>query len=179
VVALLVVLATVILRPGSTPAATAPAAAPGGPASVDLSSMTPRQAADRLFERVMTADERGDTAEAVRFAPMAIQAYNLAQPLDEDGRYHVGLISVILGNLDGALAQADSIAETSPAHLFAPVLRARVAGLRGDAAGRRRAEQAFLDRFEAEMATAREEYQAHGGLLRRYRDDLLAARGTR
>ena len=44
--------------------------------SVDLASLSPRQAADRLFNRVMAASENGDTAEALQFAPMALQAYN-------------------------------------------------------------------------------------------------------
>ena len=37
----------------------------------DLSKMTPREAADRLFNRIMTAAERGDTQEALRFVPMS------------------------------------------------------------------------------------------------------------
>jgi hypothetical protein len=177
VVALLVVLAVALLRPGARPPAPE-AAAPGGPGGpVDLASMSPREAADRLFERVMSADERGDTAEAVRFAPMALQAYGMVGPLDEDARYHIGLISLVLGNLDRAAAEADTIARSSPSHLFAPVLRARVARERGDAAAQRRAEQAFLDAYESEWATNRPEYQLHGALLQQYRQELLAARG--
>ena len=44
---------------------------------VDLSTMTPRDAADRLFNRVMSAEENGDDAQAKQFAPMALQAYRL------------------------------------------------------------------------------------------------------
>ena len=40
----------------------------------DLSKMTPREAADRLFNRVMSANERGDKDETSWFSPMAIQA---------------------------------------------------------------------------------------------------------
>lgn len=35
----------------------------------DLSKMTPREAADRLFNRIMTASEQGNRAEARRFVP--------------------------------------------------------------------------------------------------------------
>jgi hypothetical protein len=141
--------------------------------------MSPRQAADRLFERVMSADERGARDEALRFAPMALQAYGMIGPLDEDARYHLGLISLVLGNAAAAAAQADSISRSVPSHLFAPVLRARVARERGDSAAQRRAEQAFLDHYDAELAANRPEYQLHGVLLQQYRQELLAARGAR
>ena len=180
VVAVLVILAAVLLRPGA--GAPAPAAGgaggAGGAGPVNLAELTPREAADRLFDRVMRADERGDTAEAARFAPMALQAYGMVGPLDEDARYHIGLIGLVLDDLDAAGAQADSIAQSAPRHLFAPVLRARVALERGDAAAQRRAEQAFLDRYETEMATNRSEYQLHGPLLQQYRQELLKARGS-
>jgi hypothetical protein len=178
VVVLLVILAAVLLRPGTgAPAAEAAAPAGGGAGRVDLASMTPREAADRLFERVMMADESGDTAEAVRFAPMAAQAYEMVGALDVDARYHVGLISLVVSNIDAAAAQADSIAQTAPGHLFAPVLRARVASERGDAAAQRRAEQAFLDNYQTELARNLPEYQLHGALLEKYREELLSARG--
>jgi len=64
----------------------APLSAPGE--LPDLASMSPREAADRLFNRVMTASENGDSAEALRFAPMALQAYNDLGTLDNDARYH-------------------------------------------------------------------------------------------
>jgi Double zinc ribbon len=176
IVVLLVVLAVTLLRPGApAPAVEVPSG--GGAAPVDLTQLTPREAADRLFERVMTAEERGDTAEMVRFAPMALQAYQMVGPLDVDARYHIGLISLAVDNLDGAAAQADSIVLAAPSHLFAPVLRARVALERGDAAARRRAEQAFLDRYEAEFARSLPEYQLHGALLEKYREELITARG--
>ena len=47
------------VNPDGTPVASAPNAGPGG---VDLGSMSPRQAADRLFDRVMREDEAGNEA---------------------------------------------------------------------------------------------------------------------
>jgi hypothetical protein len=116
---------------------------------------------------------------AVFFAPMALRAYQMAGPLDDDARYHIGLISLVLDDLDAAAAQADSIAQSTPNHLFGPILRARVAQERGDAAAQRRAEDAFLARYDAERATGRPEYQMHGVLLERYRQELLTARQGR
>jgi Double zinc ribbon len=181
VVALLVVLAVALLRPGTRAPAVAQPGLAGGDGSagpVNLAELTPREAADRLFERVMSAEERGATDTAAFFAPMALRAYEMVGALDEDARYHVGLISLVLDDLDAAGAQADSIARSAPTHLFAPILRARVARDRGDAAAQRRAEQAFLDHYEAELATNRPEYQLHGALLEQYRKELLEARGN-
>jgi hypothetical protein len=71
--------------------------APGQP--VDLASMSPRDAADRLFNRVMVASESGNTAEALKFAPMALQAYDNLGTLDNDARYHVALLHLTLGDI--------------------------------------------------------------------------------
>lgn len=178
VVALLMALAVTLLRPER--GAPAPAAVgPAGAGPVDLASLTPREAADRLFERVVSADERGVKDTALFFAPMALRAYQMVSPLDEDARYHIGLINLVLDDQAGALAQADSIEGAVPTHLFAPLLRARVARDRGDTAAQRRAERAFLDHYEAELATGRTEYQLHGVLLGQYRQGLDAPGAVR
>lgn len=75
------VIAAVVLseRDGAPPPSSAlpaprfdplPMTSPGGPP--DLSKMAPREAADRLFNRIMMASEQGNQAEALRFVPMAI-----------------------------------------------------------------------------------------------------------
>jgi hypothetical protein len=51
-----------------------------------------RENADRLFNRIMEARERADSAEATRFLPMAITAYQNAGELDDDGLYHLSLL---------------------------------------------------------------------------------------
>ncbi len=177
VVVALVVLAITQLNPGG-PATTGPAAAPNAPGPVDLSQLSPREAADRLFNRVMSADEGGARDTARFFAPMAIQAYAMVGDLDPDARYHLGLLHIIAENSDGALAQADTITQGVPGHLYAAVLRVQAAQLRGDDAARRRAEQAFLTNYDAEVAADRPEYRDHPGLLERYRAEILARQGT-
>lgn len=135
--------------------------AAGGRAAPDISSMTPREQADRLFERIVMAHERGDTGEVRFFRPMALQAYQQLAPLDHDARYHVGLIHTLTGNPEAALAQADSITADEPGHLLAAMLRQRAAIALGDAAGGRMAYRDFLASYEAEVAANRPEYQAH------------------
>ena len=80
--------------------------------------MTPREAADRLFNRIMTAAERGDAQEALRFAPMALQAYERLGPLDNDARYHVGLITATTGDIESARAHIDMLRQSVPDHLL-------------------------------------------------------------
>jgi hypothetical protein len=175
IVLLLVVLAVVLLRPGApAPAAEAPAGGGAGP--VNLSELTPREAADRLFNRVMSAEERGVQDTARFFAPMALQAYGMLGGLDADARYHVGLLSLVTDDYVSVLAQADSLAQASPGHLYADILRVQAAREQNDDAAARRAEQAFLDHYERETAANRPEYAEHPGLLERFRQEILDAR---
>jgi len=151
----------------SQPAAPA-AGMPGQPP--DLSSMSPREAADRLFNRVMIASEQGQ-AEAVRqFAPMALQAYERANATDNDARYHVALIHLATGNTQGARTQIDKLRIAAPNHLMATMLEQQIAERRGDQAGIARANKAFLAAYDSEMAMARVEYQEHRSGIERFRE---------
>jgi len=149
-----------------------------GAATTDLSTMTPREQADRLFDRVMTASENGNTGEVTFFGPMALQAYDMIGQLDADARFHVGLIQATLGNDSAATAQADSLAKESPRHLFVPLLRWEVANRRGDTAALRRVYRQFLDDYDAEMASGKSEYQMHRKRLEAFRDEARGALGS-
>jgi hypothetical protein len=171
VVVLLVILGVIQLRPGAPPPAAAPPAAPSnGP--VDLSQMSPREAADRLYERVMTLRESGKSDSAAFFAPMALRAYAMLDSLDDDARFHIGLIEIAAGDAPAALAQADTIAAGTPTHLFASLLRADASRALGDSAAARRADSEYLRNFDAEIALARRGYDVHGPWLRSYRDNI-------
>ena len=130
-------------------------------ATTDISQMSPREQANRLFDRVMSAQERGDQQEVDFFAPMAIQAHALLGALDNDARYHLGLMHIVGGSPEAALLQADSLELAVPGHLFAAMLRATVALAAGDDAELARARQAFLEVYDREMASARPEYTEH------------------
>lgn len=154
-----------------------PGAGPGGAATTDLSSMTPREQADRLFDRVMTASENGNTQEVTFFGPMALQAYTMIGSLDPDARFHVGLIEASLGNAPGALAQADTIEKATPRHLFISLIRWEVAKRAPDTAGMRRAYRQFLDNYDKEIASGKEEYTMHRRRLEQFRDEARGALG--
>ncbi|HEX9632141.1 MAG TPA: zinc ribbon domain-containing protein [Gemmatimonadales bacterium] len=171
VVVLLVIVAVVQLTPGAPPPAPgAPAAPASGP--VDLSQLTPREAADRLFDRVMISREAGKLDTAAFFAPMALRAYAMLDEVDADARFHIGLLEIAAGDPTGAEAQADTLAQAVPTHLYASMLRADAARARGDTAAAERADQAFLRNYEAETAANRPEYAPHAPWLATYREGI-------
>ena len=136
------------------------AGGPPGPAP-DISRMTPRERFDRLFNRVMQAAERGDSAQVERFTPMALGAYAQLDSVNADARYHAAVLRLQVGDLPGALALADTLLARSPGHLFGYIVRGTAAGLTGDTAVARRAGREFLSHYQAERGANRIEYREH------------------
>jgi hypothetical protein len=143
-------------------------------ATTDLSTMSPREQANRLFNRVMAAAERGDSAEVAMFTPMTVQAYQMIGALDADARYDLGMILSVGSDLDGALAQADTLEQSFPNHLLAKVVRGTVAQLAGDQAALTTAYREFLAAFDAETAIDRPEYQAHRRTIDSFNEEAIA-----
>ncbi len=137
---------------------------PTGPAP-DISAMTPRERFDRLYNRIMQASERSDSAEVERFTPMALGAYQQLDTRDADARYHAAVLQMQVGNFPAARALADTIIQGSPGHLFGYVIRATAARLLNDPATLARAQRDFLSRYEAEMRAKRAEYLEHQPVL--------------
>jgi hypothetical protein len=129
----------------------APAAAPGTGRPPDLSSMSPATAAMRLYDRVMSAHERGKADTVQIFAPMAITAYQMIGNLDLDQRYDLGRIAAISGDETLARAQADTILASNPKHLLGLILAGNAARMRKDAA----AERSYHDKLVAAAPTER------------------------
>ena len=123
--------------------------------------MSPRQAADRLFNRVMAASENGDSAEALSFAPMALQAYNDLGTLDNDARYHVALLHLTTGDIKSARVQIDKLRQSVPNHLLGFMLEHQIAERSGKQDSAARAYKAFLAAYDAEIAVGRAEYRDH------------------
>jgi hypothetical protein len=150
-----------------SPPMTSTVPVPGQP--VDLASMSPREAADRLFNRVMIANESGNTAEALKFAPMALQAYDGLGTLDNDARYHVALIHMTAGDIDGARVQIEMLRKSVPNHLLGLMLEHQIAERGGKKDNAARAYKAFLAAYDAEIAKGRAEYQDHLSSIDRFR----------
>lgn len=141
----------------------------------DLSRMSPREAADRLFNRVMTASESGNTEEALRFAPMAIQAYDRVGTLDNDARYHVALLHLTVNNSKNARVQIDLLRKSVPKHLLAYMLEHQIAEHSGTQDSAARAIKDFLAAYDTEIAAGRAEYQDHLNSIERFRKATLAS----
>jgi hypothetical protein len=184
VAVMLAVLAAVVAQQAragaSAPPATAGAGAPPRAPLPDLSTMSRREAFDRLYDRAMRAAESGDEAEMRRFTPMALTAYELLDTVDADARYHAALLRMHSGGMDAAAALADSILADQPRHLFGHLLRGTAARWRRDEVALRTAQRAFLADWEVERAARRPEYEAHAATLdAAYREAQAAAAGER
>lgn len=157
--------------PGSAP--TSMAAFPQGDpiiAAPDISSLSPEERVDRLFNRVMALAAAGKQDSVKFFAPMAINALAALMPLDAHRRYDLGLIQLTAGDPAAARIQADSILLEQPTHLLGLSL-----GMRAAKAENRTADAKKLgDRLSAVAASER----AKG--LREYNDhapDIAEAMG--
>jgi hypothetical protein len=127
----------------------------------DISSMSPQEQADRLFNRVMLLSSQGKTDSVLFFAPMAISVYQMLSPMNSDQRYDLGRIAEISGALPLARAQADTILRDNPNHLLGLILGARVASLTGNAAAQKQFESRFLAAEKSELAKKLPEYDRH------------------
>jgi len=142
--------------------------APGGPAP-DISAMTPRERFDRLFNRIMQASERRDSAEVERFTPMALGAYQQLDSADADARYHAAVLQIQVGNFAAARALADTILAQSPPHLFGYVVRGEVAKLQRDSVLLEQAQRQFLTHYAVEKAARRVEYLEHEPVIEEFK----------
>jgi TolA-binding protein len=144
--------------------------AAGMPSLEELAAMGPRAAADRLFERAMTEHEGGDIDRAQQFISMGLQAYGAvpAEEMDADGRFHIGLLQLLMGDADAAAASAAATLSGEPDHLLALILAARVADFRQNAA----AAAEYRRRVRAVVEAAggvpdRPEYESHRRIIDR------------
>ena len=180
-VALIMLAAWPVIRPGAPdpglstgrpPAAEGAAPGPvvGGGAPPDLSSMTPREAADRLYDRVMNAVSMSDEATVQGFLPMALAAYDLAQPLNADGLYHLSALQRASGDFAGSLATAEGGLETNRDHLLLLAASGEAAEALEEEETARERWQRFLDVYDQQRSMGLEDYGAHEGVLEASRD---------
>ncbi len=138
-------------------------------ASPDGPQTTPREAADRLFNRIMMASEQGKRTEALGFVPMAVQAYEALPALDRDAHYHLGLIHGVAGDRGNVEKQIAALRQSAPNHLLALMLEHDNAEQAGDKTAVSRLLAAFVAAYDAEMATGRPEYEGHRGMIEKFR----------
>ena len=132
----------------------------------DISSMSPAERANRLFNRVMSLSTEGKTDSAAFFAPMAISALESLAPLSAHGRYDIGLVALAAGDAARAAAQADTILAGQPTHLLGLVLAVQAANATGDAAASGDFRRRLVAAENAERARQLPEYADHDADIR-------------
>ncbi len=140
--------------------------APGGPAGAmprapDISQLTPEQRAERLYDRIMTEVEAGNTENVRTCMPLAIAAYEMLAPLNLDQRYDLGRIGEVGGDTALARAQADTILAAKPTHLLGLILKAKAARMEGNDARARDADAKLLAAEPIERSAGLKEYLLH------------------
>jgi len=169
-----------MVRPaGPVPSTAAPAAGQTAGAPPDISNMSPIEAADRLFNRVMSAASEGDSLQAQSFMPMAIAAYQRARPLTLDGLFHLSMLNRTAMNLEAALDIALEIVEQDPNHLLGLAAAAEAAIERGELDEAEVHYRQIAEIYDTESQRALPEYSDHSRIVVVLKDDaerFLASR---
>jgi hypothetical protein len=147
-------------------------ASDGGVASraPDISAMSPRERAERLYDRAMMAKQSGKLDSATFFATMATMAYGQLGELTIDDHYDLGRLALLTGSASLAGAEADTMLAIRPTHLLGLMLAedaARASGLASKA-------NAFHARL---LANAAKERRAALPEYREHASDLALALG--
>lgn len=163
---LIIVIGLSMVRPGAGPVPSAGSGSVAGTGSPpDISQMTPIEAADRLFNRVMTSVAAADSLAAQQFLPMAIAAYQRARPLSLDALFHLSMLNRTAGNYEAALDNAVELLEQDQSHLLGLAAAAEASVALGEADEAERYYRMILEAFPSEASSSREEYQMHATIL--------------
>lgn len=186
----LVALAAVLLAPALRPGGGAanqtlgPAFVGSGPTQPGIETVapgpltgSPREQADRLFNRIMIAQEQGDLDQVAFFLPMGVLAYRQAGDLDDDGLYHLSLLETASGEPASGLVTADKILTRNPNHILALGAAAQAADALGDRDLARRHYSRILDVFQEERGRPLPEYLDHVAMINAYREEAEAYLG--
>jgi hypothetical protein len=164
---LLVVGGLQILGGGKGPAVQGPQASGTlGPApNIDLASMTPGDAADRLYNRVAMALAARDSMEVLNFLPMALDAHELARPLTPVRIFRLSFLQRVALDFDQARITAEEGLAEVPNHLLLLSSAAQAAVEAGDQAAARAYYEQMLAVWDEEVASDRQDYRDHDRLL--------------
>jgi hypothetical protein len=167
-IALIAVVVLIAAQYGSRSAPDAAGSVPlgGMGRAPDISSMTPAEQAERLFDRVMRLASEGHADSAAFFAPMALGAFEAVSPRTAHIRYDMGLVALVTGEAGIASAQADTILAERPTHLLGLALAARAAEAKGDAQAGARFRQRLVAAEASERTAGLPEYMDHDADIR-------------
>jgi hypothetical protein len=139
--------------------------------------MTPTERAQRLFDRIRTAAQAGDSARVNTFLPMALAAYEMIPPGEKtaDDRFSQATLAELAGAPELVRAQADTILSSRSTNLLGLILRVRHALMTGNDAALTAARAALLAAQPAEMASPRPEYAKFQGAIAQAVDEARPA----
>lgn len=149
----------------------------GAAPNIDLNSMTPGEAATRLFNRVAGALEQRDSLEVLNFLPMALDAHEIARPLEDGQLFRYSFLLRVAMEYEQALATAREGLERSPDHLLLLSAAAEAARELGDEETARGYYQHLVEVWEVESASNRIDYMEHPGLVPIVRQEAEAYLG--
>ncbi len=141
---------------------------------VDLSTMTLDEQGTRLFNRVMTSNSAGDTADVAFFLPKALVIYEQINPTDPDGLYHYALLYLVGEDYQAALDKAKEGLAESPDYLLLLAAGAEASVGLGDTVAARDYYAHLLQVYDSEMALMRPGYDHHQRILPAYREEAQA-----
>ena len=160
-------------KPAAGGAEMSRAAQQGAMSASDISSMSPREQAARLYDRIMRLHEERKMDSVAFFAPMALGSYAEIADMDQDSRYDMARVAMVAGELAVARAQEDSMLRHDPTHLLGLLLSADLARSGNDEPAAKKAEATFVAAAPRERARKLPEYQTHAGDI----DDALRRLG--
>ncbi len=146
----------------------------GGSGLVDLTTMTLADQATVLFNRVMTSNSTGDTADVAFFLPKALVIHEELNPDDPDGLYHFALLHMVGQDHEAALAKAGEGLAQIPDYLLLLAVSAEARLALGDSAAARDHYAHFLRVYDTEMTLTRPGYDHHARILPAYREEAEA-----
>jgi hypothetical protein len=127
----------------------------------DISAMSPRERAERLYDRAMRAQQEGKADSATFFASMATIAYGQIGESTLDDHYDLGRLALLAGQTPLASAEADTILAARPTHLLGLMLQEDAARASGATAKASAAHARLLASANAERKLQLPEYLQH------------------
>lgn len=164
IVAFTVIVGVIVAtRSGSAAAdGSVPTAAGAAGAVPDISSLSPRERAARLYDRVMRLHEERKIDSVEFFAPMALSSYTAIPDPDVDARYDMARIAMVAGSMGVARAQADTILRGDSTNLLGLLLSADLERATNNMQRAAQLEAKLVASAERERARNLPEYEAHG-----------------
>ena len=145
----------------------------GAPA-VDLTTMSLDQQGTILFNRVMTSNSNGDTADVEFFLPKALVIYEQLDPSDSDRIYHYALLYMVGEDYEAALAKAQQGLADVPDYLLLLGVAAEASVGLGDTEAAGGFYTHLLEIYDTEMGMTRDGYDHHQPMFPAYREAARA-----